>query len=74
MKRLAQLVFWISMAVHFALYPLSTAVIVIGFWKLGLWRGLLGSALISLATVGLIRIVAAASSSLITRLDPEFFS
>ncbi|MGO8808972.1 MAG: hypothetical protein ACLQJF_05880 [Candidatus Sulfotelmatobacter sp.] len=74
MKRLAQYVFWISAAFHFALYPLSLAAIAFGFWRLGFWHGLVGALMVTVLAVLLKMAMAAFFSMVITLLDPDFFS
>lgn len=73
-SRLAQYVYIVSAVLDFALYPLSFAAIVFGFWKLGFWHGLLGIFVITAVSVLLRMVMAAGFSMVITLLDPQFFS
>jgi len=72
--RLAEWLYALSGLLHFLLYPLSLALMVLVFWKLGLWRGLLGIVLIAIALVGVRMAILTVSALVVTWLDPDFFS
>lgn len=74
MRKLAQFVYVVSAVLDFALYPLSFVAIVFGFWKLGLWHGVLGVFVVTAVFVLFRMVMAALFSTVITLLDPQFFS
>lgn len=72
--RLAEWLYVLSGVLHFLLYPLTFAVIVLGFWKLGFWWGLLGMVGTAFLFAGLRAALLAVFALIVTWLDPDFFS
>jgi len=72
-RKLAQWLFLFSGILHAALYPLALIAIVVGFWRNGLWDGLLTMLLVTIATVALRFVIVGIFGVLIALLDPSFF-
>ena len=74
MRRLAKWLYVLSAVLHILLYPLGFALIVLGFWKFGFWRGVLGVVLTTVALICVRVAMLTVSSLIISWLDPDFFS
>jgi hypothetical protein len=73
-QKFAEWLFVVSGILHALVYPISTIAIILGFWRLGFWHGLVALFVITILSVVITHAIAAVFAAVIRLLDPLFFS